>query len=1503
MEKNEKDEKKNENSLENLIQMEFYDLKDEKMEKYNLNNILDESLTTINNIKLLLKEDKQDDSNDSTQIDINDQSEINEKDEKLNNINNNYNSTSEESNKIPKKFLINPIDFVDYLECEQPKKKMEKIKKEFILRKYEETNQTKFEVSHINKDVELNKAIFPQNEIITAIYFYDENIVTGNIYGQVKIFSMSDKKQLKLFSLLGELETNPYVTCIDISTDKRQILVGYTNGNIGFFEINSQKLKLLINDIINNCECLCIKFISREGKFIHIIATDQVGNIFLINIKDGMTGCRVIEKKTISKNKDYPIYFIKPIEFNEKFLKRYAFLKSLKKYIIFGSLKGIEIYSNESNNIKLKIDIPNKEDYMVQDVCFGVGRHPQNRESQEEDEDEPQILVIVSCSNILYLYIIPIDSGELTNKVLIGHYLNYNKYGNNEIVRIGFLSKGTIFLIDKNNYLKILNTRKFIKGPPDLDEVTLDPIKEVNYDLAEIQEIYKFELKIDKQINLITPDSRYKFTYVNSIFQNFDNLKVAISAKNCIYILELINYEDCLRTLQQKEKMIEMLLLGIKIYNGQISCLEGIPGNVEERKKKLRDYLQQLISVYIIADDMSQKNQKNTYYDNQENLKHLNNKIEIIIEFCSEIEGFDFLLDKILNMYEAKGYGDLFLSKLEYFILCDKMNNYEISEDLILKLIQLYEEKNKTDILNKLLLHIDIKSLCSPSVNSKIIELSLLPPMINIFVNGNNPNYFTPIIKLYEVYQKAKALNFNSYEKILEIKQLSEIIDSKEYKGHKLFWYIKKCLIKKKYPYFLDNMEEKEYSKFMMDLIFWLMKDSTMKDLIEFESEIYFDILYKIFDEQNNINIINNYNSDSDQVKKKLRNLNEQSYNYEYKDLSPTNLINYIVNQDKKIKGSKKMSLDFNLFVVQIYKKFQLSKEVIINSIIHIISDYSNVNKVIIEKKINKLIVIIINILNNNIFTEPDFKNILEHFNDEHIFDEIKVFIFEKTNQYQKCLELYINKECKINNKEDNIFNFINRIFAKLNEDEKNEDIFLNFKNLVLKNMLSIGEISEKNMLQIINNWFHENKNDKKQLIEILSKNPKIQFLYVEALSEEYIEGTNEDDNNIIKDDKDFITDTLGLYIQLLCITDKKDKILKKLRQSILYPVKSCINICEEHNVKDALIYLYQLKGDFQNALRLSLSIINENFQSILDIITSDIFKNKEFDEKIENFNKSINLNIEILEKIQSLNSDKNDDSNEMGYLWFQLLDKLYDISVSYDKKFGKLSKNRKIFGILFEGALSDNIRDVLEKMSIYIGVNRIIKIVSQKNKTAGYKEFKPLLLKIFETYDNQSFILNSVGRLLINLCFENIHQYKKIFLGGKSVNLLKCEICGINFNQNQKNESKKILIFRCEHIMHWSCSFSEIVDDEQVQVCPICRKDEIRNAVSSLSLPHKGKIRENKIIEHEKKKKFNKYKIDMTIYKKGVNRIKYYDKNYDFKNKNFIDDCAFACRSDYKGN
>ena len=50
-----------------------------------------------------------------------------------------------------------------------------------------------------------------------------------------------------------------------------------------------------------------------------------------------------------------------------------------------------------------------------------------------------------------------------------------------------------------------------------------------------------------------------------------------------------------------------------------------------------------------------------------------------------------YLLDKILKIYEYKKYNDIFLSKLETFILYDKMKKFNINEEIILYLIKLYE--------------------------------------------------------------------------------------------------------------------------------------------------------------------------------------------------------------------------------------------------------------------------------------------------------------------------------------------------------------------------------------------------------------------------------------------------------------------------------------------------------------------------------------------------------------------------------------------------------------------------------------------------------------------------------------------------------------------------------------------------------------------------------------------------------------------------------------------
>ena len=228
------------------------------------------------------------------------------------------------------------------------------------------------------------------------------------------------------------------------------------------------------------------------------------------------------------------------------------------------------------------------------------------------------------------------------------------------------------------------------------------------------------------------------------------------------------------------------------------------------------------------------------------------------------------------------------------------------------------------------------------------------------------------------------------------------------------------------------------------------------------------------------------------------------------------------------------------------------------------------------------------------------------------------------------------------------------------------------------------------------------------------------------------------------------------------------------------------------------------------------------------------------------------------------------------------------------------MSKKRKKLGIIFEEAISDNIKDLLEKMSIYVGVKRVLDVVSEENKTAGYKEFKPILLKIFETYDNQSFILNSVIRLFINACFENMKYFKIENFGGSHLELIKCDVCKKNFTYIKTLEDRKILVFKCSHIMHCYCSYKEEINDKDVSVCPICRKNEINNAVSNLGLSFMGRDKAE-IIENETEVKVNKDGIDIDRYKRGFNVIRSIDMKSALTNSTFIVESAKSCRGIYR--
>ena len=190
-----------------------------------------------------------------------------------------------------------------------------------------------------------------------------------------------------------------------------------------------------------------------------------------------------------------------------------------------------------------------------------------------------------------------------------------------------------------------------------------------------------------------------------------------------------------LENLQKKEDFINLFSVGIKIFKGKMMCFSSVPEE-DIKKKKIGDKLIQFVNQYI---DFNIKDKKENESLNQEKI---GNCIKITIELCIEIEAFDYLIKSIYTLFESKGYGDLFLLKLEPFIICDKVKNYILSTELILQLIDLYNKNDKLDILSEMLLHINIQTLDTLEIRKKLEEMNLITPLIYLCMNGPNEDYF-----------------------------------------------------------------------------------------------------------------------------------------------------------------------------------------------------------------------------------------------------------------------------------------------------------------------------------------------------------------------------------------------------------------------------------------------------------------------------------------------------------------------------------------------------------------------------------------------------------------------------------------------------------------------------------------------------------------------------------------------------------------------------------------
>ena len=1487
----------NDDILNSLLQTNFIDLNNvdtSEISKLNPDSILRESQKLVsdavkNNTLEKYAPNQELKENNSTNekltgLKINTSSELN----------------TEEISEIPSKYLSNPIDFVNYIEYQMPKEKIKIKKDEFILKKYENEKKTKFSVCELNPQDDLSILMLRGEADITTAMAYEDNIITGDILGDIKFYSIKDKKLTR--TLPCPLKKNVQINALDLCDEGDFIFAGFSNGNIAVFEIVTNKCKLIINNL-HKTAIINLKFIEKYEKNFKIFSSDEGGNVFEIIIKNGIFGFSISNSKLFYENVKYPTFLINLIRFRENEIKSKNYLKRINKTLILGNLEKVNIYNIKPKNLETIFTF-NKPfyitDYSIPDIAMGLGKQPTSNESNDGDEIELQILLLISWDKVIYLYVIPTLNNELTLPLLLGHYIN-----DSQIIRIGFLNLSTIYLIDKKDHFKILNTRKFNLGDVVFDKDLPIPIVPETNANAELQENLKFDGTILKQMYLKTPTGSIKETYLFTIINNLTKDELNVLTNKKLYNQQLLDYQKYLKDLQKKEKWMELFILGMNIYQGKMTALNGIPLKKDERKKIIREYLQDLISQFLFTNSGSQQllnNNKTNYFDPSLENARIEKNMEITIEFCIEIDSVDYLLDKILKFYESKKYKDIFLNKLEPFILCNKLIKFEIPEDIILDIIKLYESKKKFNILSQLLLHININSLDVHSVKQKIENLFLTTPLIYICVNGLTQDYFEPVLHIYEKFISSNEIpDFVSYKDLITSKKLSlkKIQSSKQYIGHKLFWYIKKSLTGKKFPNYIENMDRDMYHKAICKIIYWLLSDDIFQNLVLFETKTYFEIFTYVFSNEELFEVLEENNDDEDKKKEAFEILKKrENSSYTFVNINPSDLVNHLIAEGKKY-GSKSPIILLYLynFIINVGKTLNINKNDKKEAVKFIIENYYKYGKLNLD--LAKVTKNIINIIDDIEFTLNDYKDILSIMT-THSFDEVRLYIYKKNHYYKEVLQLYLDKESELKDKRQSLFPFINMTLTNLSfRKGKEREVFDDFKKAVMNNLVNIAEISIDELQSLINTWY---KNEKKEVISKLSNKPEIQLIYVEKIVKKIINSLKENEGILVDEDPEWVNSILKLHLKLLCILNQKERILPFLKECSLYPLEDATNLCLKYQVYDALIYLYKKAGYIDKALEVCLDLNNKHYDKICENLKAKEFNQNLHDLKIMDFNSTYNEAVLILEENEKALSEDNS-------IWFTLLDKIYKYVENFPNQKKKIPKDREKFGEEMEKTISEKLSQLLEKMSIYVGVNKILDIVSKKNKKAEFREFKPLLLKMLESFGSQTHLLRSIRTYLIHICQDDQDVYLQINNQGKDVDFGdKCEYCQNYFNRTLKDR-EKVLAFKCDHIEHEDCTFKSRESYGNDRVCPICLKNEIEEAVTCGPDDPRSKLSFEKFIQNNNnnnqnnKNYLNKKRTDLNLfsYSRGFNKMRAID-NYNEEKRNlFYYDSATSCRDKYR--
>ena len=178
--------------------------------------------------------------------------------------------------------------------------------------------------------------------------------------------------------------------------------------------------------------------------------------------------------------------------------------------------------------------------------------------------------------------------------------------------------------------------------------------------------------------------------------------------------------------------------------------------------------------------------------------------------------------------------------------------------------------------------------------------------------------------------------------------------------------------------------------------------------------------------------------------------------------------------------------------------------------------------------------------------------------------------------------------------------------------------------------------------------------------------------------------------------------------------------------------------------------------------------------------------------------------------------------------------------------------------------------------MCSFVSIKRILKVVTEKNRISGFKEYKELIIRLLGIYSNSTEILFAVKNLLTGLIFKNESSFQNYNIKGDILNE-KCDKC----QKEIDIKVEKIYRFYCNHTFHKDCIIMKNSELGKEAICPICKDND--SDIEIENFEGKSLVRKNANIIKEK------IKVENFFANKTVQKLERFDISLLEKNKVMI--------------